>query len=104
MNDRVAVNHATVTKVNESRGKTFNELNCHLHPLDTIASSCRSALKSVETTKGQYMVVTALQPSLHCSQHCSASQQTTVQRWQRGSQRIQNILDDNGLPLGVLPS
>ena len=46
------VNHAAIRKVNENWGKTLNELNCHLHPLDTIASSCRSTLKVLETCKG----------------------------------------------------
>lgn len=52
MTDRVSVNHAAIRKVNETWGKTLNELNCHLHPLDTIASTCRSALKSLESTRG----------------------------------------------------
>ena len=34
-------------------GKPLNELNCNLHPLDTIATSCRSALKSLVTQRGQ---------------------------------------------------
>ena len=44
-------NHATIVLVNEAWEKTLNELNCHLHPLDTIASSARSALKQLETVK-----------------------------------------------------
>ncbi|KAK2153395.1 hypothetical protein LSH36_298g01060 [Paralvinella palmiformis] len=52
MNDSVTVNRTTLRKVNESLEKTLNEPNCHLHPLDTITSSCRSALKSLETAKG----------------------------------------------------
>uniref|UniRef100_UPI00358E1E6C uncharacterized protein n=1 Tax=Myxine glutinosa TaxID=7769 RepID=UPI00358E1E6C len=52
MSDRVAVNHAAICKVEERWGKCLNELHCHLHPLDTIASSCRAALKKVEVEKG----------------------------------------------------
>nr|XP_047145343.1 uncharacterized protein LOC124818449 isoform X1 [Hydra vulgaris] len=48
MSDRVSVNHLTIKKIGETWGKSLNELNCHLHPLDTIATSCRSALKSLE--------------------------------------------------------
>ena len=48
MTDRVAANHLTITKVCATWGKNLNELNCHLHPLDTIAISCRSALQSLE--------------------------------------------------------
>ena len=53
LTDRVAVNHAAIQKINETWDKSLNELNCHLHPLDTIASSCRAALKALETEKGQ---------------------------------------------------
>ncbi|XP_047126932.1 uncharacterized protein LOC124808016 [Hydra vulgaris] len=48
MSDRVAANHLTISKLCEKWGKTLNELNCHLHPLDTIATECRLALKSLE--------------------------------------------------------
>lgn len=48
MTDRCAVNHATVRMVNATWGKVLNELNCHLHPLDTISTACRSALKATE--------------------------------------------------------
>ncbi|XP_065639645.1 uncharacterized protein LOC136072368 [Hydra vulgaris] len=51
MSDRVAVIHLTISKVSATWGKTLNELNCHLHPLDTIATECRSALKCLETEK-----------------------------------------------------
>lgn len=53
MSDRAAVNHATVTKVNALWQKSLNELNCHLHPLDTMASACRASLKGLETSKGR---------------------------------------------------
>ena len=48
MSDRAAVNHATIRQLELSWGKTLNELNCHLHPLDTIASKIRSTLKALE--------------------------------------------------------
>ena len=53
MSDRVATNHATVTKLNLVWQKSLNELNCHLHPLDTMTSSCKSSLKALETSKGK---------------------------------------------------
>ena len=49
----MAANHTAVEMVKEMWGKHLNELNCHLHPLDTIATSCRSAFKSLEESKGQ---------------------------------------------------
>jgi hypothetical protein len=45
MSDRVAVNHLTISKVCATWGKNLNELNCHLHPLDTIAVSCRLSVQ-----------------------------------------------------------
>ena len=48
MTDRAAVNHATVTRLENSWGKKINELNCHLHPLEAIASECRKALQRKE--------------------------------------------------------
>ena len=44
-NDRVAINHAGIFSI--------SEMNCHLHPFDTVASSRHSALKSLETGRGQ---------------------------------------------------
>ena len=38
LTDRCAANHATIQLLNEIWDKTLNELNCHLHPLDTIAT------------------------------------------------------------------
>ncbi|XP_065662531.1 uncharacterized protein LOC136085171 [Hydra vulgaris] len=53
MSDRVATNHATIAKLNLVWQKSLNELNCHLHPLDTMTSSCKSSLKALETSKGK---------------------------------------------------
>ena len=38
MTDRCAANHAAIELVNSSWDKTLNELNCHLHPLDSLAT------------------------------------------------------------------
>ena len=48
MTDRV-VNHNTISRLEETKGKSLNKLNCLLHPLDTIASMCRSAMKASGT-------------------------------------------------------
>jgi len=53
MMDRVAANHAAIVLVNEAWHKNTNELNCHLHPLDSIACSSRPALKQLESSKGK---------------------------------------------------
>ena len=50
MSDRVASNHAAIRLISESWKKELNELNCHLHPLDTVTSSARGALKAAETS------------------------------------------------------
>ena len=46
--DRAVVNHAAISKLELAWGKSLNQLNCHLHPLDTIATKCKGALKDVE--------------------------------------------------------
>ena len=45
MSDRAAIR-----LISESWKKELNELYCHLHPLDTVASSARGALKAAETS------------------------------------------------------
>ena len=52
MSYRCAANHEAIRLVNSQWDKTLNEINCHLHPLDSIATSCRSALKELEETRG----------------------------------------------------
>ena len=98
MTDRVAVNHATIRKINETWGKSLNELNCHLHPLDTIASSCRSALKNLETVKGQLF-----------GKDCLAGNivyQVNRFRYKDGKgdpKGFKVFLDNEGLPRGIIP-
>ena len=48
MTDRTAANHAAIRTANEAFKTTLLEVNCHLHPLDTTATKCRSTLKSLE--------------------------------------------------------
>ena len=45
MTDRCETNHAAVELVNEMWKKQLVELNCHLHPLDSLATKTRAALK-----------------------------------------------------------
>lgn len=98
MTDRVAVNHASIAKVNESWGKTLNELNCHLHPLDTIASTCRSSLKSLETSKGKLYGNDCLAGNIVL--------QMNKFRYKDGKgdpKGFTTFLDDKKLPRGLLP-
>ena len=48
MTDRCAANHAAIQLVNTTWNKTLNELNCHLHPLDSITTKACAALKKCE--------------------------------------------------------
>ena len=48
LTDRCAANHATIRILNTSWEKTLTELNCHLHPLDSVASKVRDTLKKYE--------------------------------------------------------
>ena len=98
LTDRVAANHAAIAKLEEMWGKHLNELNCHLHPLDTIATSCRSALKSLEEIKGQLY-----------GKDCIAGNivlQMNKFRYKDGKgdpKGFTTFLDDKKLPRGILP-
>ena len=98
MTDRAAVNHSTIQKLGETWGKSLNELNCNLHPLDTIASSCRSALKSLMTQRGQ----------LYGKDCIAGNVVLQINKFQykngKGDPKgFTTFLCDHGLPLGLIP-
>ena len=41
LGDHVVTNHAVVQMMCETLGHSLNELNCNVHPLDTLASQVR---------------------------------------------------------------
>lgn len=99
MSDRCAANHAAIRVVNREWGKTLNKLNCHLHPLDSISSSVRSALKQQEeTSQGKVF-----------GKDCLAANvilQMNKLRYKnaKGDPRgVVAFLDDRHIPRGVLP-
>ncbi|XP_065641786.1 uncharacterized protein LOC124810435 isoform X1 [Hydra vulgaris] len=98
MSDRVSVNHLTISKICNTWGKNLNELNCHLHPLDTIAISGREVLKSLELE--------------HCKLYGSDCMAVKIvlalnkMRFKDGKgdpQGFVNFLDNNKLPRGIIP-
>ena len=98
MSDRAAVNHATVQKVNESWGKSLNELNCHLHPLDSAARECKKALKSVETERGQVLGKECLAANI-----VVAVNKLRFRDAKGDPRGFENFLDENHLPKGLIP-
>ena len=98
MTDRAAVNHATIVRVCEMWGKTLNELNCHLQPLDTTGSATRSALRGIESGKGKLF-----------GSDCIAANvvlQMNKFRYKDGKgdpRGFPNFLDHEGLPRGIIP-
>ena len=52
LSDRVAVNHCVTERMKETFNQDIIELHCNVHPLDSIASKTRSALKQTGV-KGQ---------------------------------------------------
>ena len=52
ISDRAAVNHCVVEKLKGHFGKDITELNCNVHPMDSIAAKARSILKGTGL-KGQ---------------------------------------------------
>ena len=100
MTDRAIVNHATIERLEETWGTSLNELNCHIHPLDTIASSARAALKANEPEK--------LTKKLFGTE-CMASQLVlAINKFRykdgRGDPKgSTTFLDNAGLPRGLVP-
>ncbi|CAM1319971.1 Uncharacterised protein r2_g2834 [Pycnogonum litorale] len=82
LTDRAAVNHAAIQKISETWDRTLNELNCYLHPLDTVASSCRGALKALGT---------AVWERLYGWKSGASDEQDAVQGWQGGSEGVHHL-------------
>ena len=98
MSDRAAVNHATIRRLNSVWGKSINELNCHLHPLDTIATACRSAMKGVETKKGMLLGTDCMAGNIIL--------QINQMRYKDGKgdpRGFTTFLDDYNLPKAIIP-
>ena len=55
LSDRCAANRAALRIVCSEWNISLNELNCHLHPLDSIASAVRRALKNLEESRGSLL-------------------------------------------------
>ncbi len=51
LTDRVAVNHCVVKELEKDFGKSLNELNCNVHPIDGLANKARNTLKEREGRK-----------------------------------------------------
>ena len=98
MSDRVAVNHLTISKVCATWGKILNELNCHLHPLDTIAISCRPALKSLENEKCKLFGNDCMANLI-----ILAINKMRFKDVKGDPQGFVNFLDNNHLPRGIIP-
>ena len=84
-----------IEKVEEMWGKLLNELNCLLHPFE---HNCRSALKSLEESKGQLY-----------GKDCIAGNivlQMNKLRYKDGKgdpKGFTSFMDDKKLPRGILP-
>ena len=98
MTDRCAANHAAITVVNREWGKYLNELNCHLHPLDSVASSVRAALKKLEESRGSLFGKDCLAANVILQMNKLRYKNS------KGDPRgFVAFLDDKGIPRGVLP-
>ena len=98
LTDHCAANHAAIELVNTEWNKTLNELNCHLHPLDSIATKVRTALKECEGgAEGQVW-----------GNDCFAGKivlQMNKLRFKDGKgdpQGFKTFLDDHDLPRGLV--
>ena len=98
MTDRAVVNQATVRRIEQRWDTDLHQLHCHLHPLDTIASSCRSALKKLEKERGTLFGNDCMSGNIVL--------QMNKLRYKDGKgdpKGFAIFLDDNKLPRGILP-
>ena len=52
LTDRVPVNHCVVQELRKDFGKKLNELNCNVHPLDSLAKEAKKIIFKMEKEKG----------------------------------------------------
>lgn len=101
LTDRCAANHAAICLVCASWNKALNELNCNLHPLETIASKTKSALKEIKKSmgitgkiKGKDCIGANIVVQMHKMRYMDG----------KGDPRgFKVFLDHNNLPLGLIP-
>ena len=98
MTDRCAANHAALRIVGSVWKKNFNELNCHLHPLDSIATACLSTLKQHEESRGKLFGNDSMAGNI--------VYQMNRLRYKDGKgdpKGFLTFLERNNLPKGILP-
>ncbi|ELU17089.1 hypothetical protein CAPTEDRAFT_216396 [Capitella teleta] len=98
MTDRATVIQATVRLLDETWNRSLNQLNCHLHPLDTIASTCRSTLRKLEPSHGKLFGKDSIIGNLDL--------QINKLRYKDGKgdpKGFKNFLKKHDLPQGLLP-
>ncbi|ROI73357.1 hypothetical protein DPX16_23885 [Anabarilius grahami] len=101
LTDRCAANHAAIRLVCASWNKALNELNCNLHPLETIASKTKSALKEIEKSMG----ITGKIKGKDCI-GANIVVQMNKMRYMDGKgdpRGFKVFLDHNNLPRGLIP-
>ena len=101
LTDRCPANHATVLLLNETWNKSLHELNCHLHPLDSIATKTRQALKECEREKGLPKKLKGVD-----SLAADIVVQLDKMRFRDGKgdpKGFKIFLEENNLPKGLLP-
>lgn len=103
MTDRCVANHATVTLLNETWGKQLTELNCHLHPLDTIAKDVGAALKRIEKEHGLDKEGRCFGSDSLAGNIILAVNKLRYKDGPGDPKGFKAFLDSNGLPRGLLP-
>ena len=98
LTDRATVNHATIARIENTWGKSLNELNCHLHPLDTIASSSRSTLKAAENQKGKLFGTDCIAGNI-----VLAMNKFRFKDGKGDPKGFKTFLDRENLPRGLIP-
>lgn len=101
LTDRCAANHAAIRLVCASWNKALNELNCNLHPLETVASKTKSVLKEIEKSMG----ISGKIKGKECI-GANIVVQINKMRYMDGKgdpRGFKTFLNDHNLPLGLIP-
>ena len=98
LSDRCAANRAALRIVCSEWNISLNELNCHLHPLDSIASAVRRALKNLEESRGSLFGSDCVAANL-----ILANNKLRFKDGKGDPRGFVAFLDKNKLPRGLLP-
>jgi hypothetical protein len=101
MTDRAVVNQAAIRLIEEEFGHPLAKVNCNLHPLDSIATKCKTVAQQYEKEKG--VSCPALFSGTCLSEKIVLGMNTLRFKDSSGSPaEVKSTLDEHNLPRGLI--